>query len=61
MPVPLTTDQFEELVNKSGLIDPQRLQGHLQRCRASGTLLEAPAATSLPGNAFTARPGPSRN
>jgi hypothetical protein len=38
MPVPLTTDQFEELVNKSGLIDPQRLQAYLQRCCASGTL-----------------------
>jgi len=44
MPVPSTADQFLELVKKSGLIDPQRFQAHLQRCRASGGLPKAPAA-----------------
>jgi serine/threonine protein kinase len=44
MPVPSTTDQFLELVNKSGLIDPQRFQAHLQRCRASDSLPKAPAS-----------------
>jgi serine/threonine protein kinase len=44
MPVPSTTDQFLELVIKSGLIDPPRFQTYLQRCRASGSLPKAPAA-----------------
>jgi serine/threonine protein kinase len=44
MPVPTTTDQFLELVNKSGLLDRQRLQAHLQRCRDSGALPEEPQA-----------------
>jgi serine/threonine protein kinase len=44
MPAPLTTDQFLELVTKSGLIDPQRFHAHLQSCRASGALPQAPAA-----------------
>jgi serine/threonine protein kinase len=43
MAVPSTTNQFLELVRKSGLIDPQQLQTHLQRCLASGTLPEASA------------------
>lgn len=44
MPAPSTTDQFLELVAKSGLIDRQRFQAHLQSCRASGALPEAPTA-----------------
>jgi serine/threonine protein kinase len=38
MPVPLTIDQFLELVNKSGLLDPQRLQAYLQGRRSCGAL-----------------------
>lgn len=44
MSVPLTTDQFLELVNKSGLFDQQQLQAHLQGFRDSGTLPEKPDA-----------------
>lgn len=44
MSVPLTADQFLELVNKSGVLEPHQLQAHLQRVRALSATPDAPAA-----------------
>ncbi len=43
MPVPLTADQFLELVGKSGLLDPNQLQPYRQSCRAGEVSAETVA------------------
>jgi serine/threonine protein kinase len=43
MPAPTTTDDFLELVRKSGVVDDKRLGAYLSRARAAGPLPPEPA------------------
>src|SRR5262249_11188934 len=43
MPAPTTTDEFLELVRKSGVADEQRLVAYLARLRAGGQVPPEPA------------------
>jgi serine/threonine protein kinase len=42
MPAPATIDEFLDVVRKSGLVDPQRLETHLQQLQAAGPLPTEP-------------------
>jgi len=43
MPAPTTTDEFLDLVRKSGVVDEKRLNAYLSRVRAAGSLPPEPA------------------
>src|SRR5262245_20267339 len=43
MPSPITVADFLELVRKSGVVDEKRLDGQLEKLRASSTLPTEPA------------------
>src|SRR6516164_4740763 len=43
MPAPTTTDEFLDLVRKSGVVDEKRLSAYLTRARAAGPLPPEPA------------------
>src|SRR5262245_11656185 len=42
MPAPTTNEEFLELVRKSGVVDPTRLQAHVDSLQASGELAPDP-------------------
>src|SRR5262245_24044866 len=42
MPSPTTTDEFLELVRKSGVVDEKRLNAHIDKLRAEGQLPAEP-------------------
>src|SRR5437879_2236856 len=44
MPAPTTSGEFLELIRKSGVLEPQRLDAYLQPLQAAGTVPETPRA-----------------
>src|SRR5262249_32909244 len=48
MPAPATTEEFLDLVRRSGVLEEKRLNAHLQRLRAAGPLPADPLKTAGP-------------